>query len=429
MSARPAPLRVYRALTQAMTPFAPLLLKWRARKGKEDPERLEERRGFATLERPYGRLAWLHGASVGEGMALLPLIERLRGRGFEVLLTTGTVASAQVLAERLPAGATHQFAPIDAPRYVERFLDYWSPDIALIAESELWPNLLAAADARGVPVVLVNARLSQRSYERWLKIPGTIQSLLGKIDLCLAQSPADAARLMDLGAARVQVAGNLKYDVPALPADQTQLARLRAAVGARPAWLAASTHDGEEQIALAAHRALLRRFPDLITIVAPRHAARGPQIAEMARRAGVSAPLRSRGETLGAGPQFYVADTMGELGLFYRICNAIFVGKSLAGGGGQNPIEPAKLGSAILHGPMTSNFADVYAALDARDGALLVGGAEELADALAHLLTDTRRLREMARTAGEVVDAYGGAGDKIMQAIEPYVLQMELAGR
>lgn len=429
MSRRPTPLALYRAVSRLLTPAAPLLLRWRARRGKEDPARISERRGFASLERPPGRLAWLHGASVGEGMALLPLISRLRGRGFEVLLTTGTVTSAQVLAERLPAGAMHQFAPVDAPRYVTRFMEHWRPDLALIAESELWPNLLAAADAARTPTVLVNARLSQRSYERWLHLPDTIGALLRGIDLCLAQSAGDATRLMDLGAARVQVAGNLKYDVPALPADPTQLARLRGALGSRPVWLAASTHEGEEQIALAAHHALLARFPNLVTIVAPRHAARGAAVADMARKYGVAATRRSLGELPGAGAQFHIADTMGELGLFYRVCGAVFVGKSLSGDGGQNPIEPAKLGSAILHGPHVANFADVYAELDARDGALLVADAESLTGALTMLLADTRRLREMARTAGEVVDAYGGAVEKIMQALEPYVLQMELAGR
>lgn len=427
MNSRPAPLAIYRALTHALTPLVPLGLYWRGRRGKEDWARLRERRGLAAVDRPEGRLAWLHGASVGEGIALLPLVVRLRQRGFQVLLTTGTVSSARVLADRLPSGVIHQYAPIDAPRFVQRFLDYWSPEIALIAESELWPNLLAEAEERAIPVVLVNARLSTRSHDRWSRFPQTIRAMLRSLDLCLAQSPGDATRLMDLGAARVQVAGNLKYDVPALPADPAQLARLRAVVGSRPVWLAASTHEGEEEIALTVHYALLDRFPNLLTIVAPRHAPRGGQIAAMARRYGVDCVRRSEGGTPGAGPQFYIADTMGELGLFYRVCSVVFVGKSLIeNGGGQNPIEPAKLGSAILHGPEVGNFADVYEELDSREGALEVGGVEELAAALARLLSDSRSLREMARTAGEVVDAYGGACDKIMQALEPYILQKQI---
>ena len=343
-----------------------------------------------------------------------------------MLLTTGTVTSARVMEDRLPEGVTHQFAPLDAPAYVRRFLDHWEPDIALFAESELWPNMILETDARGVPLVLVNARVSERSYLRWRRFPKTIQAILGAVDLCLAQSPADATRLMDLGAARVQVAGNLKYDVPALPADPTQLARLRALIGARPVWLAASTHAGEEEIALAAHCGLLDRFPNLLTIVAPRHPERGGQIAAMARQYGVPASQRSSGGIPGPETQFYVADTIGEMGLFYRLCGIVFLGKSLAGEGGQNPIEPVKLGAAILHGPNVSNFADVYAAFDSEQGAIQVQDVESLAAALAALLNDARRLRATARAASETVQRLGGACDAIMQAIEPYVLQMQV---
>jgi 3-deoxy-D-manno-octulosonic-acid transferase len=420
-------LGLYRAVTTLLTPLAPLLLAWRRRRGKEDPLRARERTGASAVRRPNGPLAWVHGASVGEGIALLPLIVRLRARGFLVLLTTGTVTSARVLGSRLPDGVLHQYAPLDAPRFARRFLEHWRPDIALIAESELWPNILREAHARGVPLVLVNARMSQRSYGRWKRLPGAIRALLAPLDLCLAQSGVDASRLIDLGAARVHVAGNLKYDVPALPAEPGELARLRAVIGSRPVWLAASTHEGEERIVAAIHRGLQRRFPDLVTIVAPRHAERGPDVERTAAEMGVDVVLRSRGEPLApAGAQFYIADTMGELGLFYRLASVVFVGKSLAGGGGQNPIEPAKLGAAILHGPDVSNFTEVYAEFARRGGARQVNDLEDLARALAQLLSDPRHTREMARAAGESVEALGGAGDKIMQAIEPYVLQLQL---
>ncbi len=429
MNVRSPLLLAYRALTALTTPLLPGWLLWRLSRGKEDRARLGERRGHAGLERPKGRLAWLHGASVGEALALQPLILRLRARGFYVLLTTGTVTSARVVEDRLTDGVIHQFIPLDSPAYVNRFLDHWRPDIALFAESELWPNMLLEADARGIPLVLVNARVSERSYNRWRQFPGTIRALLGAIDLCLAQSPTDATRLMDLGAARVQVAGNLKYDVPALPADPARLARMRAIVGARPVWLAASTHAGEEEVALAVHCGLLRQFPNLLTIVAPRHPERGGQIAAMARQYGIPVSQRSIGETPGPGPQFYIADTIGELGLFYRVCGIVFVGKSLVGEGGQNPIEPVKLGAAILHGPNVSNFADVYAAIQIENGAVEVRDVEELAGALASLLSDARRLRSTTRAASEVVHGLGGACDSIMQAIEPYVLQMQIGRR
>ncbi|MFN3889181.1 MAG: 3-deoxy-D-manno-octulosonic acid transferase [Beijerinckiaceae bacterium] len=418
----------YRLATAALTPFAPLVLAWRRRSGREDPARARERMGSPAIKRPRGRLAWVHGASVGEGIALLPLIVRLRERGFLVLLTTGTVASAQVLGERLPDGVLHQYAPLDAPRFMRQFLDHWRPDIILLAESELWPNLLLEAQAHNVPVVLVNARMSQRSYERWKRASRSIQALLKPIHLCLAQSVADASRLIDLGAARVQVAGNLKYDVPALPADPQELAELRALIGSRPVWLAASTHDGEERMAMMLHTHLLQRFPDLVTMVAPRHAQRGAEIEREAMKSGLNPVRRSTGAKLPArGPQFYIADTMGEMGLLYRLASIVFLGKSFAGGGGgQNPIEPAKLGAAILHGPDVSNFADVYAEFTRRGGARQVNDEEDFARALTQLLGDARRMREMSRAAGEAVDSLVGACDNIMNAIEPYVLQMQL---
>jgi 3-deoxy-D-manno-octulosonic-acid transferase len=422
------PIAAYRAATRALTPLAPLLLAWRRRSGREDPARARERMGQPGIKRPLGPLAWVHGASVGEGLALLPLIVRLRERGFLVLLTTGTVTSAKVLGERIPDGVLHQYAPLDAPRFMRGFLDHWRPDIVLLAESELWPNLLLEAEARNTPVVLVNARMSQRSYERWKRAPNSIRALLRPIQLCLAQSVADSSRLIDLGAARVQVAGNLKYDVPALPADPQELSELRALIGSRPVWLAASTHDGEERMAMLLHRQLVQRFPELVTIVAPRHAQRGADIERDAARHGITAVRRSTGQKLPPrGPQFYIADTMGEMGLFYRLASIVFLGKSFAGGGGgQNPIEPAKLGAAILHGPDVSNFLDVYAEFARRGGARQVNDSDDFARALTQLLGDARRMREMSRAAGEAVEQLVGACDNVMNAIEPYVLQMQL---
>jgi 3-deoxy-D-manno-octulosonic-acid transferase len=344
-----------------------------------------------------------------------------------VLVTTGTVTSARILAERLPPGAFHQFVPLDVPTYMRRFLDHWCPDLVLIAESEIWPNLLIEVSERRIPLALVNARLSERSFRRWLKFPKLIGALLGRIDLCLAQSREDGARLMRLGAPHVQVAGNLKYDVPALPVDPARLAELAAIVGSRPIWLAASTHAGEEALIGEVHAQLLTAFPNLLTIIAPRNAARGPQIAQLLGTSGQSVALRSRGEPIAPNVGFYIADTMGELGMFYRLANVVFVGKSIAGArGGQNPIEPAKLGAAVLHGPNITNFAEVYRELDASRGAALVGDAATLARALAMLFSDPSLLRKMARAASDSVERLGGATNNILQALEPYFMQMQV---
>ncbi len=430
MTAESPLLNIYRAAAAAAGPLAPLLLQWRLRRGKEDSARQRERLGYASLSRPSGRLAWLHGASVGESLALLPVTAGLGARGLRTLVTTGTKTSADILKTRLPAGAAHQFAPWDAPQFARRFLTHWRPDIVLFAESELWPNLLHEVHARGIPLALVNARLSERSHDRWRRAPGLIRAILGRVDLCLAQTEGDAARLASLGAIRVQVAGNLKYDVPAPPVDPMELARLAAGVGARPVWLAASTHPGDDAVVVAVHAKLSRILPSLVTIVAPRHAEHGPGIVARARQLGVPATLRSAGGTIDSSTRFYVADTMGELGLFYRLVNVVFVGKSLGGEkGGQNPIEPAKLGATVLHGPDVSNFLEVYAALDASGGASVVNDADALAGALAGLFADPARLRRQARAAGETVEKFGGATSAILNALEPWFMQMQVEER
>jgi 3-deoxy-D-manno-octulosonic-acid transferase len=422
-------LPAYRAGTFALSPLAPALLEWRRRLGKEDSDRLAEKMGEASRPRFAGRLIWLHGASVGEGLALLTLVPRLTARGFQVLMTTGTVSSARVLGPRLPSSTVHQFAPLDAPRFVTRFLDHWRPDMLLIAESELWPNMLGEANRRAIPIALVNARVSARSFIRWRRFPKAIASLLRRVDLCLAQSAEDARRLAELGAPLVQVAGNLKYDAPAPPADAAELASLAAAIGPRPVWLAASTHPGEEAIALDVHLRLAARFPDLLTIVAPRHAERGGEIASLAANRGLSFARRSTDGGVAPGTQIYIADTMGESGLYYRLAGIVFVGKSLTSAGGQNPIEPAKLGGAVLHGPHVANFAEVYRDLDACRGALQVADGEELSQVVSALLSDVPAMRRMARAAAEAVERVGGACDFIMQALEPHFSRFDFERR
>ncbi|MGA8171118.1 MAG: 3-deoxy-D-manno-octulosonic acid transferase, partial [Methylocystis sp.] len=387
-------LRLYRLATMAATPCARSLLAWRASRGKEDPTRLGERLGFPSLPRPSGRLVWLHGASLGESLSLLPLVERFVHGGIEVLVTSGTPGSARLLGARLPAGAFHQYLPLDAPRFVERFLDHWRPDLALFAESEIWPNMVCAVHARGAPLVLVNARISAASAERWRAVPGVGAKIFGKIDLCLAQDAENAARFLGLGVVSAKIVGNLKFDVPAPPADPLKLAALQGALGARPVFAAVSTHPGEESFVLDAHLEMTRDLPDLLTIIAPRDPARGEEIAGLARERGLSAGLRSRDALPTRETQIYVADTLGELGLIFRSAGVVFMGRSLTAGGGHNPIEPAKFGCAILHGPNVDDFAEVYARLDVAAAAARVGDAAELARAARSLLAQPARMRK-----------------------------------
>ena len=384
-----------------------------------------ERFGYPSLARPPGQLAWFHGASVGESLALLPLVEYFAGRGFNILLSTGTATAAAVVGPRLPAGAFHQYLPFDVPKFLDRFLDHWRPDLALVAESEIWPNLFTDVRRRRIPLILVNARISQLSFQRWRLVPSSIASLLDGVELCLAQSEADGERFIDLGVRCMQVVGNLKYDVPAPPADPQALAFLAGRIGARPTWVAASTHPGEDAIVIGVHQALAARFADLLTIVVPRHPKRGAEVAGLAAERGVPALQRSRETRAAALPGLYVADTAGELGLFYRLASASFIGKSLVGrGGGQNPIEAARLGCAVLHGPHVSNFAEVYRVLDDARGAARIGDADMLAHVLAVLFSDRGKLRKMSRAASDAVERLGGATAATMAAIEPHIAQI-----
>jgi 3-deoxy-D-manno-octulosonic-acid transferase len=423
----PLSLGAYRLATRLASPVAGPLLSARLNKGKEDPLRLEERRGRAGIARPSGPLVWLHGASVGESLSLLPMVERLARSGLGVLVTSGTRTSAELLARRLPAGAIHQFAPLDAPGFQRRFFAHWRPDLGLIAESELWPNMIVEATRAKTPLVMVNARMSARSFARWGRAPGFIGALLGRIDLSLAQTEGDADRLDRLGARAVRVIGNLKYDAPAPPADLTELAALSGLTSGRQIWIAASTHEGEERIAAEAHFRLAQTFPDALTLIAPRHPSRGLAIREQLSGLGLACAMRSRGERPGRDASIYICDTIGELGLFYRLAGIVLVGKSLTGAGGQNPIEPAKLASAILHGPHVANFADVYELLDRGGGAVVTRDSGELAATLSALFADSARLRGMARAAARTVERQAGAVDRAMTALAPHLAALPAA--
>ena len=372
---------------------------------------------------------WLHGASVGELASVLPLIDRICARGINMLVTTGTVTSGGLAEQRLPRGVIHQFVPIDIPRFVRRFFDHWRPDLALFVESDMWPNLVIEASARGIPMVLVNARLSENSFARWRRLPNSIAALLQRLDLCLAGSSPDAARLSELGASNVIVTGNLKIDVPPPPVEPTALATLRDTIVDRPVIAATSTHDGEESLVLEAHSRLRRNFPDLLTLIAPRHPERGAHVAELAAAAGLSPALRSRGELPKRPTNIYVADTVGELGLFYRLAPAVFIGGSLIRHGGQNPIEAAKLRCAIVHGPHVWNFAEVYAALDGAHGAEPVNGVDRLTAHFAAWLSDPDACARVAEAGSKVVENMGGGLDRTLASLDPYLMQLQLRQR
>ena len=415
-------LTLYRGLTTIGAPLISLFLARRMARGKEDRLRFGERKGVAGIARPSGRVVWLHAASVGESLSMLPVIERIQARpGTTVLVTTGTVTSAQLMAERLPDGAIHQYVPVDRLPWVRRFLDHWRPDLALWAESEFWPNLLIESARRGVPLVLLNGRISDRSFAQWSRHAKLAARLLDCFALCLGQTPADAERLRALGAARGACRGNLKFAVPALPADEALLAALRADLAGRPCWLAASTHAGEELAVGRVHQALAARHPGLLTVIVPRHPPRGSVIAAELSGLGLEVAQRSAGQTVGRHTDVLLADTMGELGLFIRLAPLVFMGKSLIGHGGQNPLEPARLGAAVLFGPHMDNFADIADEMCKAGAAERVEDEDGLARAVSARLASPAVVAGFGAAARDFATAQAGVLDAVLDELKPWL--------
>ena len=409
---------LYRLLTWMATPLVRPLLERRRRRGKEDAARLNERLGLPARARPEGQLLWLHGASVGEAQSVLGLIRRLVEQpGLSVMLTTGTVTSAGLMAGRLPAGAFHQFVPVDQPGAVRRFLDHWRPDAALWIESELWPNLVLETVRRGIPMALVNGRMSEASAKGWRKRPRLIRPLMKAFRFVAAQSAADGERFRALGAADVRLLGNLKFDAPALGADAAALATLAAQAGERPRWLIASTHKGEEALAGRVHAALKARWPDLLTLIVPRHPERGEDVAAELAALGLVVARRRSGEPIAAGTDVYVADTIGELGLFYRLSPIAVMGGSLVPHGGQNPLEPARLGCALITGPYMGNFAEVMDSLRAGHAVTEVADEAALGTLIGDLLADDARVAVLGAAASTVATAGDGVVDRVLAAV------------
>ncbi len=409
-------IKIYRRASRAAGPIADFTLNRRLVAGKEDEHRIAERRGHPGRERPEGELIWVHGASVGESLSVLPLVDCLQKTrpGAHILVTTGTVTSAALMEKRLPEGAFHQYIPVDHPDYVNRFLTHWRPDAAIFVESEFWPNLILEARQRCGFMALVNGRISPKSFEDWRRQPKSIKYILSSFDTIIAQDYQNADRLMTLSGKPVEMFGNLKNAAPPLPSNEEDVAALRAQIGARPLWLAASTHPGEEEIIITAHQILKQEFPEILTIIAPRHPSRGEEIAELCKERNASVALRSQNAQITPELEFYLADTLGELGVFYRLSDIAFVGGGLTPKGGHNPLEPARLGSAIVHGPHTFNFAETYADMRKAGGAALVRNERELATAIRRLFADQKT--RAAMTAGALKAAEENA-EKVLTDI------------
>ncbi|TFL18426.1 3-deoxy-D-manno-octulosonic acid transferase [Jannaschia formosa] len=414
-------LGAYLAWSERAEGYGMRKLRQRQAAGKEDPARIGERRGIASLDRPDGPLVWFHAASVGESVSLLEMIRRMGEERTDLsfLITSGTVTSAEVLAGRMPPRSLHQYVPLDVRPWMRRFLDHWRPDLAVLAEGEIWPALLHESAKRGLPVAMVNARMTDRAHRKWRRFArGAARALLHRIEHVQAQDRATADRLLDLGLPpeRLEVTGTLKEGSKALPHDERERVALAAALQGRPCWLAASTHEGEEAGAAEAHAQARRAWQKLLLVIAPRHPDRATEIVDGLRLEGWRVARRSEGEAIEADTEIYVADTMGEMGLWYRLCPVSFMGGSLVPVGGHNPFEPAALGSAILHGPHVHNFADIFARLGEAGAAREVQDWDDLGTTLARVLEPDEAAR-MAHAAWEVCSAGGDVTEAAMDLL------------
>ncbi len=424
-----AALKTYRIAGAVMHPFSGSFLRMRARAGKEDPERRAERFGYASKPRPDGPLVWFHAASVGESMAVLPLLQRIERLGINIVLTTGTVTSAEILRGRLSSKTIHQYVPMDIKPMVKRFLDHWKPDLAIFAESEIWPMTILELGVKRIPLVLVNARLSDRSYLRWRKYSALAEALYENMAHVIAQSDVDGRRFEELGAKKVTVSGNLKVDTGLPPFDGTALARLKMQIGPRPVWIAISTHRGEEELVADIHTKLLQYQPNLLTLIIPRHPARGDEVASMLIKKGLNISRRSLAQPVLPDTGVYLGDTIGEMGLFLATSEIAFVGNSLTTSGGHNPLEPAITGAAILSGPNVQNFRSSYEALIKSGGARLVRDGDMLFKHVAHLLLNTQDRQKMIKAAGDTVRAMSGSLDKTFSALDYHINPLRMKAR
>ena len=387
-----------------ITPILPLYLRLRVWKGREEVGRLQERYGKGTLKRPEGQLIWIHAASVGESLSTLPLIDLLvkHDKKTHVLLTTGTISSANLMKERLPNRAFHQYAPIDHFKYVRNFFNCWNPDIGIWTESEFWPNLVIEAKNHGVPIGLINGRISDKSFRGWKRLGKMISIIIRKFDFCLGQTENDTRRLGILGAKKYEYLGNLKFSSPPLPVNKQELLHLSAQIQDRPCWLAASTHKGEEEIVAHVHQKLKASYNSILTVIVPRHPERGDEIFETLRQYNnFKISRRSLSNSINSDTDIYLADTIGELGLFFSLSKITFMGKSLVPLGGQNPIEPLKLGSSVIHGPHMSNFTEIVKELSKFGCAVQIENSNQLYTGVYDLLSNQKKVKNIIKN-GEI---------------------------
>ena len=415
-------LGAYRRLGGVLSPFVGLYLRSRAKAGKEDGTRRSERFGRTSVARPEGPLVWIHAVSVGEAQAVMSIADHLADRSLPVLLTTGTMTAAAITRERLGDKVIHQYAPLDLANAAGRFLDHWRPDLVIFSESEIWPTTMIAINERDIPHILVNGRMSDRSFARWTRLGSLTPALFARYAHVAARTREDADRFEELGASPVTVTGDLKAEVLPPRVPPATKAKFRDKVSGRRVWIAVSTHPGEEEIAAQVHLSLKPRHPGLLTVIVPRHPERGEGVAQRLKGMGLTVARRSLSQPILPTTEIFVGDTIGEMGLYLRLGHIVFVGRSLSSeaSGGQNPLEPALLGRAVLHGPNVENFREAYAALDAGGGTREVRDETTLAAAVHELLCDPEAAIEVGRKASDTVGGMRGPLSATLRVLAPY---------
>ncbi len=416
-------IKAYGTATRLLGPLTPVWVRRRARDGKEDIERLDERHGIAGLPRPPGDLVWLHAASVGESIMLLPVINRIVAEhpALTVLVTSGTVTSAALLAERLPEQAIHQYVPLDYPKAVNAFLDHWKPAVAIWAESEIWPNLIRLTKERGIPMALINARMSRKSLDGWAKRGGKSgKALFGAFDLILAANTETSRGLSGIVGRNIEMAGNLKDAALPLPVNDETLETLKAQIARRAIWCAASTHPGEDEYIIAAHQAVMQRHKRAFLILAVRHPERMPDVRKLLQKAGLKYAVRSGRKPVSTDTQVLLFDTIGEMGLAFRLAKISFVcGSMIKGLAGHNPLEPARLGNAVLTGTHIASFADTYMAMFAFNAAKRVLNPNDIGGIVSDLFSDRETLKSLQDNAMTYASSRDAVLDYVWAQLSP----------
>lgn len=409
----------YKIISILFYPFILLLVLYRLHKGKENKARINERLGFPKKERPVGKLVWLHGASVGECLSMLPLVKKLldEDKNMHVMVTSGTVTSADLMQKRLPERAFHQFIPLDTPFASYRFVKHWKPDAVLWFESDFWPNMLSAISKKKIPLILLNGRISDKSFARWQKFPHIIKSIQSLFTLSFGQTKEDARRLQVLGAQNVISTGNLKFAAVNPPFDEQELNKMRSLIGQRPCWSMASTHEDEELQGADIHLNLKKEYPSLLSIFVPRHPNRADNLEQQFIKQGLSVARRSRGEQILDTTDIYLADTIGEMGLLYQLAPIVFVGGSLIKFGGQNMLEPMRLNRAVVIGPHAFNFREIVQTAKDENALIEVQDKKELEKTISSFLKQPDNFNQMRQNANKLATSEMSVLDRVFKVL------------